>query len=131
MPESTPLLTPLPPPTLTPPRPAEPPRPQVKLSVRDRLAEAPNGKYVVVAGITPTPLGEGKSTTTVGLCQVRPPSITHRCAACMSRLADMCPASNHIPTSFGTKWYHATTMHPSLHAHQAPPNATAARTLSQ
>ena len=24
---------------------------------------------VVVAGITPTPLGEGKSTTTVGLCQ--------------------------------------------------------------
>ncbi len=26
---------------------------------------------VVVGGITPTPLGEGKSTTTVGLCQVR------------------------------------------------------------
>ena len=28
-----------------------------------------NGKYVVVAGITPTPLGEGKSTTTIGLTQ--------------------------------------------------------------
>ncbi|GFR43990.1 hypothetical protein Agub_g5136 [Astrephomene gubernaculifera] len=42
---------------------------KVKLSVRDRLADAPNGKYVVVAGITPTPLGEGKSTTTIGLCQ--------------------------------------------------------------
>lgn len=42
---------------------------KVKLSVRDRLATAPAGKYVVVAGITPTPLGEGKSTTTVGLCQ--------------------------------------------------------------
>ena len=25
-----------------------------------------NGKYIVVAGITPTPLGEGKSTTTIG-----------------------------------------------------------------
>ena len=30
---------------------------------------AKRGKYVVVAGMTPTPLGEGKSTTTVGLCQ--------------------------------------------------------------
>ncbi|KAG2498479.1 hypothetical protein HYH03_003732 [Edaphochlamys debaryana] len=42
---------------------------KVKLSVRDRLKDAPLGKYVVVAGITPTPLGEGKSTTTIGLCQ--------------------------------------------------------------
>lgn len=42
---------------------------KVKLSVRDRLKDVPDGKYVVVAGITPTPLGEGKSTTTIGLCQ--------------------------------------------------------------
>lgn len=28
-----------------------------------------NGRYVVVTGITPTPLGEGKSTTVVGLVQ--------------------------------------------------------------
>eukprot|EP00877_Chromochloris_zofingiensis_P000246 jgi/Chrzof1/10221/Cz04g33040.t1 len=42
---------------------------KVRLNVRDRLQNAPNGKYVVVAGISPTPLGEGKSTTTVGLCQ--------------------------------------------------------------
>jgi formyltetrahydrofolate synthetase len=42
---------------------------QVLLSVLDRLQSAPNGYYVVVGGITPTPLGEGKSTTTVGLCQ--------------------------------------------------------------
>ncbi|MEW5308767.1 MAG: hypothetical protein WDW38_000700 [Sanguina aurantia] len=41
----------------------------VRLEVRDRLKDAPLGKYIVVAGITPTPLGEGKSTTTVGLCQ--------------------------------------------------------------
>eukprot|EP00199_Chlamydomonas_sp_CCMP681_P001381 CAMPEP_0119108120 /NCGR_PEP_ID=MMETSP1180-20130426/13478_1 /TAXON_ID=3052 ORGANISM="Chlamydomonas cf sp, Strain CCMP681" /NCGR_SAMPLE_ID=MMETSP1180 /ASSEMBLY_ACC=CAM_ASM_000741 /LENGTH=636 /DNA_ID=CAMNT_0007093703 /DNA_START=81 /DNA_END=1991 /DNA_ORIENTATION=+ len=42
---------------------------KVKLSVRDRLKDVPNGNMVVVAGITPTPLGEGKSTTTIGLCQ--------------------------------------------------------------
>lgn len=33
---------------------------QVRLEVRDKLAHVPNGKYIVVAGITPTPLGEGK-----------------------------------------------------------------------
>lgn len=38
-------------------------------SVLDRLKDRENGKYVLVAGITPTPLGEGKSTTTVGLVQ--------------------------------------------------------------
>lgn len=39
------------------------------MSVLDDLKESKNGYYVVVGGITPTPLGEGKSTTTVGLCQ--------------------------------------------------------------
>jgi hypothetical protein len=38
---------------------------KVSISVRDRMASKPNGKYVCVAGITPTPLGEGKSTTAV------------------------------------------------------------------
>jgi formyltetrahydrofolate synthetase len=33
------------------------------------LCRRKEGKYVVVAGITPTPLGEGKSTTTIGLTQ--------------------------------------------------------------
>jgi hypothetical protein len=33
---------------------------QVKLAVRDKLAHVANGKYIVVAGISPTPLGEGK-----------------------------------------------------------------------
>src|SRR5580698_647878 len=42
---------------------------KVHLSIRDRLKNAPNGKYVVVTAITPTPLGEGKTTTTVGLSQ--------------------------------------------------------------
>eukprot|EP00042_Codosiga_hollandica_P053829 m.715088 g.715088 ORF g.715088 m.715088 type:complete len:928 (+) comp58785_c0_seq1:1751-4534(+) len=42
---------------------------KVNLSVLDRLKHRKDGKYVVVTGITPTPLGEGKSTTTVGLAQ--------------------------------------------------------------
>ncbi|KAM0000014.1 putative formate--tetrahydrofolate ligase [Helianthus debilis subsp. tardiflorus] len=42
---------------------------KVLLSVFDELKERQDGYYVVVGGITPTPLGEGKSTTTVGLCQ--------------------------------------------------------------
>jgi formate--tetrahydrofolate ligase len=37
--------------------------------IRRLEAERPRGKYVVVTAITPTPLGEGKSTTTVGLAQ--------------------------------------------------------------
>ena len=42
---------------------------KVHLTVRDRLHDVPNGHYVVVSAITPTPLGEGKTTTTVGLSQ--------------------------------------------------------------
>src|SRR5579862_9604486 len=42
---------------------------KVHLSVRDRLKSTANGKYIVVTAITPTPLGEGKTTTTVGLSQ--------------------------------------------------------------
>src|SRR5712691_6089224 len=42
---------------------------KVHLNVRDRLARRPNGKYIDVTAITPTPLGEGKTTTTVGLSQ--------------------------------------------------------------
>jgi methylenetetrahydrofolate dehydrogenase (NADP+)/methenyltetrahydrofolate cyclohydrolase/formyltetrahydrofolate synthetase/formate--tetrahydrofolate ligase len=42
---------------------------KVKLSILDRLKDAPQGKYIDVTAITPTPLGEGKTTTTVGLTQ--------------------------------------------------------------
>src|ERR1700724_2365717 len=42
---------------------------KVHLEIRDRLKNVPNGKYVVVTALTPTPLGEGKTTTTVGLSQ--------------------------------------------------------------
>lgn len=42
---------------------------KIKLSVIDALKDRPRAKYVVVSAITPTPLGEGKTTTTVGLGQ--------------------------------------------------------------
>lgn len=37
--------------------------------VLDRLQDKPNGKYIDVTAITPTPLGEGKSTSSMGLVQ--------------------------------------------------------------
>src|ERR687898_2604721 len=42
---------------------------KISLSAIDELAGRPLAKYVVVTAITPTPLGEGKTTTTVGLGQ--------------------------------------------------------------
>jgi len=42
---------------------------KVKLSLLDRLADRPDGKLVLVTAITPTPLGEGKTVTTIGLSQ--------------------------------------------------------------
>jgi formate--tetrahydrofolate ligase len=42
---------------------------KIKLAAIDELADRPKAKYVVVTAITPTPLGEGKTTTTVGLGQ--------------------------------------------------------------
>jgi formate--tetrahydrofolate ligase len=42
---------------------------KIRLDAIDELSDRPRGKYVVVTAITPTPLGEGKTTTTVGLGQ--------------------------------------------------------------
>ena len=42
---------------------------KIKLAAIGELADRPVAKYVVVSAITPTPLGEGKTTTTVGLGQ--------------------------------------------------------------
>ena len=50
--------------------------------IRRVEAERPRGKYVVVTAITPTPLGEGKSTTTVGLGQGLN-VVGHRAAICI------------------------------------------------
>ncbi len=42
---------------------------KIRLEAIDELADRPRAKYVVVSAVTPTPLGEGKTTTTVGLGQ--------------------------------------------------------------
>ncbi|MGH3762987.1 formate--tetrahydrofolate ligase [Actinophytocola sp.] len=42
---------------------------KIGLGAIDALADVPKAKYVLVSAITPTPLGEGKTTTTVGLGQ--------------------------------------------------------------
>ncbi len=39
------------------------------MKVLDRLKDKPDGKFIEVTAVTPTPLGEGKSTTTMGLLQ--------------------------------------------------------------
>jgi len=39
------------------------------LNVMNRMKDKPDGKYIEVTAITPTPLGEGKSTTSVGLME--------------------------------------------------------------
>ncbi len=42
---------------------------KVNLSIWDRIKDNPNGKLILVTAITPTPAGEGKTTTTIGLGQ--------------------------------------------------------------
>jgi methylenetetrahydrofolate dehydrogenase (NADP+)/methenyltetrahydrofolate cyclohydrolase/formyltetrahydrofolate synthetase len=42
---------------------------KIHLNVMDKLADRPQGKYIDVTAITPTPLGEGKTVTTIGVSQ--------------------------------------------------------------
>ncbi|KGL84266.1 hypothetical protein N309_15732, partial [Tinamus guttatus] len=56
---------------------------KVRLSLLERLKDQPDGKYVLVAGITPTPLGEGKSTVTIGLVQALTAHLNINSFACL------------------------------------------------
>jgi methylenetetrahydrofolate dehydrogenase (NADP+) / methenyltetrahydrofolate cyclohydrolase / formyltetrahydrofolate synthetase len=56
---------------------------KVRLNVLDRLQHIPDGKYIDVTAITPTPLGEGKTTTTVGLCQALGAHLNQRVITCI------------------------------------------------
>ena len=40
---------------------------KIHLSILERLKDQPDGKYIDVTAITPTPLGEGKTVTTIGV----------------------------------------------------------------
>lgn len=56
---------------------------KVRLDVLKRLSQNPNGKYIDVTAITPTPLGEGKTTTTVGLSQALGAHLGHSVITCI------------------------------------------------
>ncbi len=56
---------------------------KVRLEVLERLAKIPDGKYIDVTAITPTPLGEGKSTTMVGLSQALGAHLGKRVFTCI------------------------------------------------
>ncbi|MCC6149428.1 MAG: formate--tetrahydrofolate ligase [Planctomycetes bacterium] len=62
---------------------------KVKLSILDRLKDKPNGKFIDITAISPTPLGEGKTTNTVGVTM----GLTHigKKAACCIRQASLGP----------------------------------------
>ncbi|XP_058390136.1 monofunctional C1-tetrahydrofolate synthase, mitochondrial isoform X2 [Diceros bicornis minor] len=56
---------------------------KVRLSLLERFKDQADGKYVLVAGITPTPLGEGKSTVTIGLVQALTAHLNINSFACL------------------------------------------------
>jgi len=56
---------------------------KIKLDVLERLKDIPDGKYIDVTAITPTPLGEGKTTTTVGLSQALGAHLGKRVMTCI------------------------------------------------
>jgi formyltetrahydrofolate synthetase len=56
---------------------------KVKLEVLERLKDVPDGIYIDVTAITPTPLGEGKSTTMMGLSQALGAHLKKRVFTCI------------------------------------------------
>jgi formyltetrahydrofolate synthetase len=67
---------------------------KVHLSVLEEYSDRPLGKYVDVTAITPTPLGEGKTTTTVGLTQA---------LGCLGQNAVACIRQPSMGPTFGIK----------------------------
>src|SRR5271167_1478865 len=67
---------------------------KVSLEAVAALADRPRARYVVVTAVTPTPLGEGKTTTTVGLGQA---------LACLGRQATIAIRQASMGPTFGIK----------------------------
>ncbi|KAL0965091.1 hypothetical protein UPYG_G00276670 [Umbra pygmaea] len=65
-------------------------RAKVRLEVMNRLKSRPDGKYVVVTGITPTPAGEGNTTVTLGLARALGTHHSVNSFACVSQ-PSQCP----------------------------------------
>ncbi len=66
---------------------------KVHLDVLQKFADRPQGKYIDVTAITPTPLGEGKTTTTIGLVQAMGSVLGKNVVACI-RQPSMGPTFN-------------------------------------
>jgi methylenetetrahydrofolate dehydrogenase (NADP+)/methenyltetrahydrofolate cyclohydrolase/formyltetrahydrofolate synthetase/formate--tetrahydrofolate ligase len=66
---------------------------KVRLESLDRLKDRPDGKYIIVTAITPTPLGEGKTTTAIGLTEALG-SVLKKKAVCCIRQPSMGPTFN-------------------------------------
>jgi len=56
---------------------------KIRLEILDRLKDRPLGKYIDVTAITPTPLGEGKTTVTVGLSQALGAHLGRKVVTCI------------------------------------------------
>jgi formate--tetrahydrofolate ligase len=67
---------------------------KINLDAVEALADRPKARYVVVTAITPTPLGEGKTTTTVGLGQA---------LACLGKQATIAIRQASMGPTFGIK----------------------------
>jgi len=67
---------------------------KISLDAVEALADRPRARYVVVTAVTPTPLGEGKTTTTVGLGQA---------LACIGRQATIAIRQASMGPTFGIK----------------------------
>ena len=67
---------------------------KVRLDAIDLLADRPRARYVVVTAVTPTPLGEGKTTTTIGLGQA---------LSCIGRRATIAIRQASMGPTFGIK----------------------------
>ena len=67
---------------------------KVRLGAVEALADRPRARYVVVTAVTPTPLGEGKTTTTIGLGQA---------LACIGRTSTIAIRQASMGPTFGIK----------------------------
>jgi formate--tetrahydrofolate ligase len=67
---------------------------KIRLDAVEALTGAPTARYVVVTAITPTPLGEGKTTTTIGLGQA---------LACLGKRATIAIRQASMGPTFGIK----------------------------
>ena len=68
----------------------------------NRLADKPDGKLILVTAINPTPAGEGKTTTSVGLCEARTRSEERLYWLCASRPSARCSESRAEPQAAAT-----------------------------